>query len=114
MSSYVIGEVAGQESTTLSISQMPAHNHVLGPVAINAKTGAANTRNPDGALPAMEASGVTATYNNDGTPPNATLAPNAIAGTIQPMGGSQPFSIVQPFLTLNYCIAVEGIFPSRN
>jgi microcystin-dependent protein len=117
LSNYSLGQVSGTETTTLLITQMPQHTHGVGPLTINAKSGPGNTRSPELALPAMEASGVTATYSNDGAPPNITLSPLAISappGTIQPTGGNQPFSIVQPYLTLNYCIALEGIFPSRN
>jgi len=122
LSNYDLGQVAGTESVTLTITQMPIHNHpaTVGTLAAaaNAKTTAGNTRSPAGALPAMEAAGVTATYNNDGAPPGTQLAANAItvsgAPAIGTAGGSQPFDKMQPYLTLNYCIALEGIFPSRN
>jgi microcystin-dependent protein len=121
LSSYDLGQVAGQEATTLLITQLPAHTHpaAIGTLAgaLNATAATGNTRNPTNAALATEASGVTAIYNNAGGPP-VGMASGIVALTgapqIQPVGGSQPFSILQPYLTLNYCIALEGIFPSRN
>ncbi len=121
LNNYDLGEVTGVETLTLNINQMPVHNHVVSMAGVNAtanaRTANGNTRNPANALPAVEAAGVTATYS-DLPGPVAAMSSQAIsiAGspTIANSGGSQPFSIVQPLLTLNYCIALEGIFPSRN
>jgi microcystin-dependent protein len=121
LSSYNLGEVGGVENTTLLTTQMPTHTHVatVGTLAgtLNATTASGNTRNPTNATLAAEASGVTATYNNAGGP-GVQMASNsvAVAGApaIQTAGGNQPFSLLQPYLTMNYCIALEGIFPSRN
>jgi microcystin-dependent protein len=122
LSNYTQGEVAGQETVTLTTAQMPMHNHVASaapPIGtLNATSVAGNTRDPANALPAREASGVTATYNNVGGP-TVPMAANAVAltagaVTVQNAGSSLPVSILPPFLTLNYCIAIEGIFPSRN
>ncbi|HEX7133731.1 MAG TPA: tail fiber protein [Iamia sp.] len=101
LSSYTLGEVSGQENVTLIITQMPAHNHIVG--ATNEDAG---VKNPSNALLAVPGS---STYNN-------TVGANVVMnpGMIQPSGGSQPHENMQPFLILNYCIALEGIFPSRN
>lgn len=120
LSSYTLGEVAGNENTTLLVSQMPAHTHVmtLGNLAATARVRntAGNSASPVGNVAAAEAAGVTATYSN--LSPDASMAAGAIALSGVPAAGvagsSQPFSIVQPYLTLHYCIALEGIFPSRN
>ena len=107
LSSYDLGQVGGVESETLTINQMPAHNHLVN--ALNAVE--PSSPRPGGNLPG------TITVPNDansllyGPPPaDAQMAPTMIGIT----GGSQPFSVLQPYLTLNYCIALEGIFPSRN
>jgi microcystin-dependent protein len=121
LSLYDIGERSGTESVTLLSSQMPQHTHAIdmSPVAAtaNARNVPGNSRSPVGAVPAVEASGVTATYST-AAPTGTTMAASAISLTGTPTvgiaGGSQPLSILQPFLVLNYCIALEGIFPSRS
>ena len=98
LSSYDLGQAAGTETVTLNINEIPAHNHLLG---ANAEEGAAS--NPSGQVPAK--GGI---Y---GAAPDGTLMnPTVITNT----GGSQPHANIQPYLTLNFCIALEGIFPSRN
>jgi microcystin-dependent protein len=98
-----LGEQVGSEKVTLTQSQMPAHTHV---VACD-KTAAGNW-DPTNAYPGNpgELSGA----NLYGPTANGTMAPNMIS----PAGGSQPVSIQQPSLGLNYIICTEGIFPSRN
>ena len=121
LSNYDLGQQAGNEHVTLTINELPLHTHVvtlngLGATA-NVKNAAGNQQSPVGNVPAIEAAGVTATYSSAG-PPFSTMASGAISvsGTASaaPAGNSVPFNIVQPYLTLHYCIALEGIFPSRN
>jgi microcystin-dependent protein len=113
LSSYDLGQVGGVENITLLTNQMPMHTHVL-TLAANVKNALGNSKTPVGSVPAIEAAGVTATYST--LPPDAmtTMAATAITGTAANAGGSQPFPIIQPFLTLNFCIALQGIYPSRN
>jgi microcystin-dependent protein len=92
-----LGEVAGTESVTLNANEMPAHVHPL-----PASTHDSTTKNPQGNVPA---------YNGSyGTPASAdtTMSPSTQSG------GSQPHGNMQPYTGLNYIIALEGIFPSRN
>jgi len=120
LSNYDLGEVGGTETTTLTINQMPAHNHLITlnnlTATANARNTAGNSQTPVGNVPAVEAAGVTATYSN--SPANATMAPGAItvtgAATASATGNGLPLSILSPFLVVNYCIALQGIFPSRN
>jgi microcystin-dependent protein len=100
LSEYLLGEVAGSENVTLTSNEMPTHIH-----QVVANNGPGTATRPAGAVPAR-----TGTSNYaaapDGTPMNA--------GMISSAGGSQPHQNLQPLLVLNFCIAMQGIFPSRN
>jgi microcystin-dependent protein len=98
LSSYSLGQTGGTETVTLLQTQMPAHNHQ---VAVS--NGGATASRPAGNY---LAAGGSYTTPSDGN----TLAPTAVT----PSGGNQPHENTQPYLTLNWCIALEGIFPSRN
>jgi microcystin-dependent protein len=100
LSNHTLGEVSGTENTTLTVNQMPQHNHTA-----MANDGTATTSRPNGAALAHAASNVYAAAPN-GSAMNA--------GVIAVAGGSQPFGNLQPFLVLNFCIALQGVFPSRN
>jgi len=116
LSSRSIGEVGGAEATTLATAQMPAHTH---PATVTAslfgETAAATTLNPLGNMLAAPAA-----TNQIYAPPvaadNKQMAPDSIqaTATIGVAGGSLPVGIMSPFLAVNFCIAMEGIFPSRN
>jgi microcystin-dependent protein len=120
LSVYDLGEIGGTENVTLTTSQMPPHNHVITlnnlTATANARNTAGNSQSPAGNLPAVEAAGVTATYSN--APANATMAAGAVTvtgtATASVSGSGLPLQILSPFLTVNYCIALQGIFPSRN
>jgi microcystin-dependent protein len=95
----ILGLAAGEQNHTLLLSELPSHAHPWG--ATNA---VANAPNPTGNL-----LGGAQEYNN--SPTNLTpMYPNLLAT----VGGSQPHPNMQPFLTLNFCIALSGIFPSQN
>jgi microcystin-dependent protein len=117
LSAYVIGEQGGSESNTLLLNQIPAHTHAA-TATVTATLHADNVQgtqqNPAGK---MLASGVNIYVDPD--PGNdRAMAPAAIVATATvtnaPAGGSQPFPNLQPFLGVNYSIAIQGIFPSRN
>jgi microcystin-dependent protein len=121
LQNYTIGEVAGSETKTLTQAEMPAHTHVitLSQFTADAKvrTDAGNRRTPQGNVLALEAAGVTAVYSD--ASPNASLAAGAVvitngAATAAVAGANQPFDMRSPYLVMNYCIALQGIFPSRN
>jgi microcystin-dependent protein len=111
LSTYSMGEMTGVERETLLSTNMPVHTHQLMGSA-SAATSATPAANMVLAMAngADSVSGDGATVNTYGTTANTTLSPQAIGMA----GGSQPFSILQPLLAVNFCIAVEGIFPSRN
>ena len=94
----VLGEQGGTETVTLQVTQMPAHTHT-----VSASTAAAGDTVPTGNV-LSEGS----IYH--AAPGNTTLSPTAIGAS----GGSQPHNNIQPFLALNFIIATQGIFPSRN
>jgi microcystin-dependent protein len=99
----VIGETGGAESVTINASTMPAHTH-----AFNATTTTANKRPPVNHFLAAD----TASKADYYTPP-ANLVPLA-SGSLASAGGNQAHGNIQPYLAVNICIALQGIFPSRN
>ena len=98
---HTLGERSGESAHILSINEMPTHTHVAqaipGPGTQNVP---ANNQ--------MLAQRAAEIYR-----PPTTLAP-MVAGTVANAGSSQAHENRQPFLTLNFCIALAGIFPSRN
>ncbi|HWQ33418.1 MAG TPA: tail fiber protein [Blastocatellia bacterium] len=96
---HTLGEAAGSSAVTLTASQMPQHAHL-----VRASSSNGNTNNPSGT---MLARALNAYRDADNL---TSLSP----GSISNVGGSQPHENRQPFLTLNFCIALQGIFPSRN
>ncbi len=103
LSPRALGEQGGTETVTLLSNQMPAHNHAL--VCSNAQ---ADQGTPEGNVLAADQGGTT--FNFVAAPINATMNPV----TIGVAGGSQPHSNMSPFLAINFIIALEGIYPSRN
>lgn len=101
----VIGQVYGSENVTLLTQQMPQHSHTL-----NATTAAATSPQAAGGLFAQ--AGTDKCY---GPPPGTDPQPQTLAGNaVSVAGGSQPHNNIMPAMAINYIIAVEGIFPSRN
>jgi microcystin-dependent protein len=121
LSPYVIGQVGGTENTTLTINNLPTHNHTvvssfsasgvqphasqLAPTAGSVLGhGVDISGNPSLAQPAV--------YCPSGTTANIALGGlNVSAGLT---GNSQPFSLLNPYNTVTMCIVLSGIFPSRN
>lgn len=96
---HTLGEVGGAQAHTLSISELPAHSH-----QVNATNTPATVNNPTGNVLGIAANSYVAPSNL------VSLNPAAISS----IGGSQPHLNMQPFLVLNFCIALQGIFPSQN
>lgn len=120
LSNYLLGQSGGAENVALTISELPAHTHLITlnnlAATEHVKNASGNSQTPVGNVPAIEAAGVTATYSN--AAPDATMAAGAISvtgtATAATTGSGLPAPTISPFLTLNYCIALQGIFPSRS
>lgn len=98
-STYTIGEQGGETNVTLTLNQLASHSH-----SVNANS-AADANVPSSSV--VPGGGGLSVYGAAG----AVAMNNAIVGFA---GGNQPHSNVQPYLVLNFCIALQGIFPSRN
>ncbi len=96
-SAYSLGERMGEEAHTLSISEIPTHTHL-----VNASTQAGDTPAPGGNL--------FASASNLYRAPSDLVALNA--ASVTNVGGSQAHTNLPPFLVLNWCVALQGIFPS--
>lgn len=97
------GKLAGAETVALDINQIPEHNHM-----VNATKTAGTQEDYEGAVLAAVSNPEAKLYAQLGT--METLNPATVSAT----GGSQPHANCQPSLAGNYCIALNGIFPSRN
>lgn len=98
-----LGEQGGSSTVTLLPSEMPAHTHPL-----TASAAAAYARSPSGEVFANQSGGVNSYASLDGAPP-ALLASAVTA----PVGGGQPHNNMAPYLTVYFCIALQGIYPPR-
>lgn len=100
-SSYQMGQTGGVETVTLSQNQMPLHNHQAA-----CSNNAQNSANAQGSVLATAATGVNM-YS-------ATAPSTPMGASISIAGGNQPHENRQPYLTLNWCIALNGVFPPRS
>jgi len=99
---HVLGETGGTSSVTLLVSEIPAHSHT-----VNVSNGPANLQAPG-------TDRILGRANNNVYLDNpANLVPMAFE-SLAPAGGGLPHNNMQPYLTLNFCIALQGVFPARN
>lgn len=104
------GDIGGNQNQTLTVLNLPSHNHAV--------TGSVSASTSLGTLTGPGSGAVPAASNQR----NAQYAPGGSADTSLPMdslttgltGNSTPVSVMQPYLGMNYIIALEGIYPSRN
>jgi microcystin-dependent protein len=104
LSSRTIGETFGEMGVTLTTAQMPQHNHTF--TIYGQRTPSSRTNVPKAGNGLTTPDLVGPFIAN--TAPNTTFAPNMLA----PSGGNQPHENRQPFLAINFCIALQGAFPS--
>ena len=110
LSNITLGQLAGTPSVTLTTGNMPAHTHPLtGTVSPQGNQGAAGLNND----PSNRRFAGTNIFTGAATD-LATMAPAVSTLAIGVTGGSQPFSIMPPYLGMNYIICLFGIFPSRD
>ena len=109
-----LGEMGGEVNHTLSINEMPAHTHLTTVIATAPAASVSNTATPSNTVapgPAALGAGKSKSF---GTADSNLAGPTVAAPTIALAGGNQPHNNMQPYLGMNYIIAVEGIYPSRN
>src|SRR5262249_2516880 len=99
LSLYDLGQTGGSETVTLLESEIPSHSHTL----------RASLDDADLAIPTPTRTLAKASGNLYGPTPNVAMAPAALA----PAGGDAPHNNLQPYLTLSFCIALQGVFPPR-
>lgn len=97
---YMLGEMAGVESVTLTTQQIPVHNH-----AFLASNAIAQNPQPTSSVPAQTT--VVKPYTGDA--PDTQLS----AQMIQPVGGSQPHENMQPYLAITFILSLYGVFPQQ-
>jgi microcystin-dependent protein len=103
LSLHDLGETGGSETVTLLESEIPSHSHTM-----VAYTVAGNRLTPGGNS-LSRANGSTPYLTNSPQPPTVNMSDNAVT----PAGGDQPHNNMQPYLTLNFCIALQGVYPPR-
>lgn len=105
LSLHDLGETGGTPTVTLLISEIPAHAHFVG----RAKADSGDSVTPVGSVWAQSAAGRGGAALYHEAPATGKVNPNSLA----PTGGSLPHNNMQPYLTLNFCIALQGVFPPR-
>jgi microcystin-dependent protein len=100
LSVYNIGETGGSQTVTLLMNEMPKHNHNMMADPDDAP--------PSSGMPANNALCIGAMFTNATSP---LVQMNSLM--LRPIGGNLPHNNMMPYLTLNFCIAMQGIFPTR-
>jgi microcystin-dependent protein len=118
LQSYVLADAGGSENTTLTTNQLPAHNHVVThtlKLTLRCKAGAGDSASPVNNLVAADSKGGSGFSNglaDSNMHPGAITSAGAVTAAIT--GGNQPHNNMQPFVGVNFCIALEGIFPNQS
>lgn len=103
LSNYPEGQASGSETVTLLSMQIPAHNHPL-----NANNDKGDISNPTSAFSAVVLDSKNSLSNGYAASANSAMDASGASG------GNQPHNNMQPYLCVNFCIALEGAFPSRS
>jgi len=108
LTNYTIGEMDGVESVTINSNEMPSHNHPF-----FGTSSSANDKRPKAGSAFAQTTKAGPISPGD----NYYAVPGALAplnpSTVQPTGSGLPHNNLQPYLTFNFCIALQGIFPAR-
>ncbi|MDI1255672.1 MAG: tail fiber protein [Flavobacterium sp.] len=114
LSGVTLGEVYGTETNTMNSAQMPAHTHIAitTPPSVKIAVNSGDEQDSDTPVDCFlrQTPGVS-TYAGS---QNTVMGASAATVTLQNAGGSQPINNIQPTLTLTYCIATQGIYPSKS
>jgi microcystin-dependent protein len=97
-----LGEMGGEQNVTLLVSEIPAHTHTLNAIAVLSTT----------ATPSDQTV-LSRSLNGSAYTPGGGAVQQLGPQALPPAGGSLPHNNLQPYLTLNYCIALQGVFPPR-
>ncbi|KIX22244.1 tail protein [Flavobacterium sp. 316] len=110
---YNMGQLAGTTNVTLLTANIPQHVHTLNSmqVKLQASSGNADEISPDGNFLATANSPI---YSSNGATSGVFTGGTQVTGTTDITGSNIPINITNPYLTINYSIAIYGIFPSRN
>lgn len=103
------GERGGANSTILSVAQMPSHSHGATNLKVGVSTEDANSDDPSGVVFGVSGEDAFSTEMADDT-----MGDDSVQGTTDNAGGNQTHTNMQPFLGIYHCIALVGLFPSRN
>lgn len=113
LSLHDLGEIGGVETVTLLQSEMPFHAHTFG----GASSAAGDSLTPVGSVWAQAQLGPRTSLNAYGTPATGKVNQNVLSIGNPPVpipaGGGLPHNNMMPYLTLNFCIALQGVFPPR-
>ena len=109
LSSYVLGETGGETTVTLLASELPAHTH-----ALQGSTATATATTPGPTLALANPPGNPRAPSKLYKKPPVTTPITLDTSVVSPAGGGQPHNNLQPYLTLNFIIALQGIFPPRS
>jgi microcystin-dependent protein len=107
LSVYSLGQTGGEAAVTLLSSQIPSHTHTVPVSAVDGKINTPTSANVLGAVGGGRGGGAGTAYGTT-TLSNMAAQPGGVSG------GSQSHNNMAPYLTLNYCIALRGVFPSRS
>jgi microcystin-dependent protein len=105
LSNRDLGEAAGSPTVTLLQTEVPLHSHIAG-----CDSGAGSQVSPAKGMWAATAGDSTPPPHYSNASPNVAMSSSALGST----GGNQPHNNMQPYLTLNFCIALTGVFPPRS
>ena len=109
LTAYPLGTMMGGESETLRITEMPVHTHTLAPTTMPVSSNLAGQATPTNGYYAV---GASLEYGLDPSP-SVHMAADVLTGTSAPVGTNQPHENRMPLLAMEFCIAVQGIFPQR-
>jgi len=113
LSNVVMGEKGGTENVTLTVNQMPAHDHsATATSTLNATPQAGDQGNPAGNVLARDTG--SSPYRSGTAAAAMDASSVSTSVTVGNNGGNQPVNVRNPYLGMQWCIALTGIYPSRN